>query len=128
MVDGPTSEHFGAKFSPRAVQLGRYSASFLRFLSNLSWGGSAGSRRAYNIISYFIYTYIGGWGCESVVRPPLTGKSISIALAFALRAKLCVRGDSTVAGVGLVKMWGWAAAAGHSGVPRGSAVALCVSC
>ena len=54
---------------------------------------------------------IGGWGCEFFVRKiPRTGKSISIALAFALRAcvraKLRARDDSSVARVGRTNLWG----------------------
>jgi hypothetical protein len=31
-VDGPTSEQFGSKFTPKALQLGRSSAAFYNYL------------------------------------------------------------------------------------------------
>ena len=61
-----------------------------------------------------MYTYIGGWGCESVVRPPLTGKSISVSFAFAFAVRACVRSC-----VGRVNLSGTAAGPAVPPAPRG---------
>ena len=86
-----------------ATQTQAQSKSISRF-GGKAYAGLTPPNLRFTIYIYIcIYIYIGGWGC-------LTGKSISIALAFALRAcvraKLRVRDDSAVARVGLMDFRG----------------------